>query len=244
MNLKELEVLVGRLGYPARVIAIGDHWEEAFCVMRVDETRWGTWWEERGNRTGAHYTDTEAAACCLYLGERGSSELLGELRASASLTTTGVDARHPAVRALVPEDYDPRGGLDEVEWNARYWPTGDLDESGAPILAWPDPDEYPDGFASAEGREPIVLEPGTLIDHFGSQYTHLTYPIDVPFPHRGLPASYLDRGYHRYQVTQQVPVWAGPTAPAFGQPGGGTQYYQLKPVIDLVSTGFLRKVEL
>jgi hypothetical protein len=243
MNLDELETALKRLGLTDDMLAIGHAaLDNMLVVIQLADGRWGTWFEERGNRNNPYYSDTEEGISYLALGNEGSSHLTSS--GLPSLLTPGVDVDHPAVRALVPADYSPYGGMAETDWNARYWPTGDLDESGAPILAWPDADEFPDGFASAEGRDPIVLEPGTLIDHFGSQYTHITYPTDVLFPHRGLPASYLNNGYHRYQVIQQLPVWAGPTAPAFGQPGGGTQYYQLKPVIDLVSTGFLRKVEL
>ncbi|GAA3439682.1 TNT domain-containing protein [Kutzneria kofuensis] len=158
--------------------------------------------------------------------------------------TPGADRNHPAVKDIVPKEYDPTGGLGQAEWNKKYWPSGQKDAHGNPDLVWPDPQKHPQGFDSPESRQPSVLQPGQTIDRFGPGFGRFTSPTDTPFPQRGLPPNNLSDGYHQYEVVHPIPVWEGPIAPAMGQDGGGTQYYMPHSVIDLVNAGYLREVKL
>jgi hypothetical protein len=156
----------------------------------------------------------------------------------------GVGRDHPIVHEIVPQSYDPNGGLGEDGWKQKYWPTGQKDAFGNPVLVWPDKQVHPNGFGSPESRTPVVLQPGHTIDRFGNGFGNFTSPVDTPFPQRGLPPHNIDAGYHQYEVVKPIPVWEGPIAEAMGQPGGGTQYYMPHPVIDLVNAGYLREKKL
>ncbi|MDX1874325.1 glycohydrolase toxin TNT-related protein [Mycolicibacterium sp. 120266] len=156
----------------------------------------------------------------------------------------GAPSSHPEVRALVPNDYDPKGGLSEEDWNREYWPSGNRDRHGNPDLTWPDPQHHPQGFSTPEARTPAVLQPGEMFDRFGPGFGQFGSPVGTEFPLRALPPHSLDAGYHRYEVIRPIPLWEGPIAPAMGQPGGGVQYYFTRPIVDLLNAGYLREVAL
>jgi hypothetical protein len=156
----------------------------------------------------------------------------------------GVDSDHPTVRALVPPGFDVHGGIGEQAWNEEYWPTGVTDRYGNRNLTWPDPEEHPEGFASATDRQPVVLEPGARIDRFGPGFGRFASPPGTSFPDRALPPESLNAGYHTYEVIRPLPTWQGSIAPAMGQQGGGIQYYLPSPVVDLINAGYLREVSL
>ncbi|GFG67512.1 hypothetical protein MKUB_50020 [Mycobacterium kubicae] len=156
----------------------------------------------------------------------------------------GVPSRHPEVQDMVANSYDPHAGLGEEAWNSHYWPTGKRDGHGNPELVWPDPDVHPQGFDTPESRTPVVLNPGQFFDRFGPGFGVFGSPTGTPFPNRGLPPHSLEAGFHRYEVLRPLPVWEGPIAPAMGQPGGGTQYYFPRPIVDLVNAGYLREIPL
>ncbi|WP_157531130.1 glycohydrolase toxin TNT-related protein [Mycobacterium sp. IS-1496] len=156
----------------------------------------------------------------------------------------GLPSSHPEVRDLVPDSYDPMGGMGEDAWKREYWPSGDRDMHGNPDLVWPDSQAHPQGFNTPEGRTPTVLNPGDEFDRFGPGFGQFGSPVGTPFPERALPAHSLDAGYHRYEVVRPLPIWEGKIAPAMGQPGGGTQYYFTQPIVDLLNAGYLREVRL
>jgi hypothetical protein len=175
-------------------------------------------------------------------------DLISQARANpnrdAIINTNGVPADHPAVRDLMPPDYDPHAGLGEAGWNQQYWPSGDTGRYGNRMLEWPDAEAHPQGFNTPESRTPGVLQPGQTIDRFGSARGDFVSPADTPYPQRGLPPDNLNNGYHQYEVVRPLPVWEGPIAPAMGQPGGGTQYVLPHSVVDLINAGYLREIPL
>ena len=87
---------------------------------------------------------------------------------------------------IKPNNFDPHGGLGETGWNREYWPSGTHDEYGNRKLAWPDPQTEPEGFISPKARRPAILEPGMVIDRFGSGFGRFALPPDSPYPDRGL----------------------------------------------------------
>lgn len=154
----------------------------------------------------------------------------------------GLPSSDPEVQRLIPDSYDPHGGQSAEDWNREYWPTGETDMHGNPVLVWPDPQDHPQGFLTPESREAVVLEPGDTFDRFGPGFGKFGSPVDTDFARRGLPPLSLDAGYHRYEVVRPIPIWQGPIAPAMAQSGGGIQYYFPHAIVDLLNAGYLREI--
>lgn len=244
MDLDELAGALELIGVPKHLVEIGGVVDDAFFVVQVADDRWDVGWSEQGRQTEVCSTTSEAAACYVLLGRVGATWLAAVAGADGAAVPPGVPADHPAVQALLPPDYDPYAGLGQARWERKYSPGQATDQRGRRRLRWPGHKQHPDGFASPEDRAPIVLEPGAVVDQFGPGFSRLVYPAGTPFTERSLPPDYLDAGYHKYRVAAQLPVWAGPIAPAFGQSGGGTQYFMLEATIDLLHRGFLQEVAL
>ncbi len=110
--------------------------------------------------------------------------------------------------------YDRLAGLSREEFLARFHPDGDW--------AWP-------GNRGFDGPAEVrTLQPGEVLDRFGNARGRYLSPDGTPYPHRAIPPSNLDPlkphlDLHRYEVVKPFDVHDGAIAPAFGQPGGGTQ---------------------
>ncbi|WP_432097566.1 TNT domain-containing protein [Streptomyces sp. bgisy100] len=125
--------------------------------------------------------------------------------------------------------YQRFGHLTPVEFLNKWWdPTLDSGQGD-----WKYPPE--DGFQlDSEGNPiaaPLVLHAGTKVDRFGNEAGRFLSPAGTRYGERALPPSSLDTtdprypfNYHLYRVTRDLTVCAGPIAPAFEQPGNGTQY--------------------
>jgi hypothetical protein len=165
---------------------------------------------------------------------------------------------HRRVAGLT-KDWKRYGGMSRKDFLDTHWDRG--------TGRWRYPDH--DGFATVHrggtmvpDRHTETLVPGQRIDRFGPENGRFLSPDGTPFPDRALPPDSLiarpgdhtPHGYHRYEVTRPFQVSSGPAAPAFGQPGGGTQHYldsSLYPpgagrvnVEWLVKNGFLRRIGL
>ncbi|MFF2087808.1 TNT domain-containing protein [Nocardia sp. NPDC058176] len=131
----------------------------------------------------------------------------------------------------------------ESQWAREYVAPEDLGASaGRRLLRWPDQTLHPSGFATPTSRLPGRLEPGRIMDSFGTTFTRLLYDIGTPFGARSLPIDYAESGYRQWRVLTPTPVWTGPVAPWFGRPGGGIQYFTVMPVVDLVGAGFIEEI--
>jgi hypothetical protein len=103
------------------------------------------------------------------------------------------------------------------------------------------------GFQNNTAMQPIngtqTLEIGMLVDRFGSDTGRFLSPVFALYRERSLPPSSLNTNgskfpsdYHVYRVVKPFNVTSGPIAPAFGQPGQGTQYFTgASRVVDLVN---------
>ncbi|KAH7159627.1 hypothetical protein B0J13DRAFT_539287 [Dactylonectria estremocensis] len=100
----------------------------------------------------------------------------------------------------------------------------------------------------------MVLEVGTLVDRFGSEYGQYVSAAAAPYSQRALPPSNLDTNpnapdfpynYHVYKVLKPLTVVGGPIAPWFGQPGLGAQFYTggIGNILTLIDAGFLQREE-
>ena len=95
----------------------------------------------------------------------------------------------------------------------------------------------------------VTLVVGTRLDRFGSEYGKYMSPEGVPYELRSLPPTNLDTAdpaypfnYHVYEVTKELVVQAGPTAPWFEQMGLSLQFVVPDTVLNLVNGGFLARV--
>lgn len=247
MNMDELGLILRFLHVPDSIASLGRLRDDHYCLLALEDGTFEVFWYERGGHHDQCIYDNEAAACYGFLGQIGGG-LAGRQHVApgtgvaSSLGGVGLD--HPAVRALLG-DTDPFAGLGEASWAERFVVPEDADAApGARRLIWPSPDEYPDGFASATGRQPTRLEPGTVVDSFGPTFTRLLYDPSTPFAARSLPIDYAASGYRQWRVLKETAVWSGPVAPWFGQPGGGVQHFALMPAADLVGSGFVEEVAL
>lgn len=135
--------------------------------------------------------------------------------------------------------HDPTGGAPETEW-ARRFVVRPADDEHAAEYAWPPGELFPEG--GRDAGEPVVLEPGTLVDRFGTQEGRVFAADGTVFAQRALPPDFLVTGYHRYRVLRDLPMWRATSAPWFGQPGGGARYRAVYPAAELVAMGYLSEI--
>ncbi|HWE90571.1 MAG TPA: TNT domain-containing protein [Pseudonocardiaceae bacterium] len=160
-----------------------------------------------------------------------------------SVASPGRPAHDPGVQALAA-GHDPLGNAEtsEFEWDRRFVVrAADPDTGVAAEHAWPPVELCPEG--GREPGEPVVLEPGVVLDRFGSAEGRVFAADATPFARRSLPPDQIAAGYHRYEVRQPLPVWQAVSAAWFGQPGGGTRIRSVYPAADLVALGYLKELE-
>ena len=87
---------------------------------------------------------------------------------------------------------------------------------------------YPANNGFLGTAERTFLMPGEQISRYGSGAGKFFSPAGTPLPMRALPPGANTSIFNTYKVLKPFEVQAGKIAPAFGQPGLGTQY--LTPV--------------
>lgn len=95
------------------------------------------------------------------------------------------------------------------------------------------------GFTTSEEQ---TLEPGQIVDRFGSPLGRFCGTAGDTISMRGMPAGDDDLPYYRYRIVRPITVLAGPSAavPDFGATGGGTQYLFPESLQSLVDNGDLQ----
>ncbi|MBB5893509.1 glycohydrolase toxin TNT-related protein [Kutzneria kofuensis] len=156
-----------------------------------------------------------------------------------SLGATHADVPEPRDGQELAEGYDPLGGENERDWDRRFLVRAGTEERRAEY-AWPPGELFPEG--GCDAGEAVVLEPGAVIDRFGTPEGRVFSADATPFTQRSLPPEHLDAGYHRYRVLAPLPMWQTISAAWFGQTGGGVRYRSVYPAADLVALGFLEAV--
>jgi len=152
--------------------------------------------------------------------------------------------------------YDRLAGLTSEQFIATYWD----DTANGGQGGW----RYPpfDGFLLDHDGQPIEevtrVHVGQRLDRYGSEFGAFLAPTGSPYASRAIPPQSLDNAtdpggcnYRAYRVVRDFDVSGGPVAPAFGQPGMGTQYLldaSLVPgapvrltVLWLVDNGYLQR---
>lgn len=87
--------------------------------------------------------------------------------------------------------------------------------------------------------ERTFLMPGQQISRFGSNSGKFFSPAGTPLPMRALPPGANTSIHNTFKVLKPFEVQAGKIAPAFGQPGLGTQYLSPVSVDVLLKRGII-----
>ncbi|MEU0571141.1 TNT domain-containing protein [Nonomuraea sp. NPDC005983] len=133
--------------------------------------------------------------------------------------------------------YAPLGNLEPQPFLSSYWDYAVNNYRFPPDAGFARSGNYPNG-------RPLVkttfLQIGMKLDRFGGYTGAFLSPIGDPFISRSLPPRSLNTNpqdpghpcnYHAFRVLKSFRVDVGPAAPAFQQPGGGTQYHVLSKYI-------------
>jgi RHS repeat-associated protein len=102
---------------------------------------------------------------------------------------------------------------------------------------------YPpnNGFLGQTSRE--FLYPGQQIDRFGgSDASRFFSPTGTPEAARSLPTGSVGQSLRTFEVVKPFEVESGTVAPAFGQPGFGTQFRTPVPMGTLIRRGIIRQI--
>ncbi len=120
--------------------------------------------------------------------------------------------------------------------NAKYGPDSRYQKADG---SW----EWPpnDGFAGPRATQTLPV--GSRIDRFGHPGGKYLSPEGTPFTQRALAPKSLNDPYYAYRVAKPLEVQSGKIAPAFDQPGGGTQYNTAKSVQQLINEGYLVPID-
>ena len=88
-----------------------------------------------------------------------------------------------------------------------------------------------------------ILQPGTIIDRYGSRFGNYFSPEGTSISARSLPPSTDTNDYHLFEVRQPFQVQSGIVNPYYeGTRGFGTQYYTPFKAQQLVDMGILRHI--
>lgn len=98
-----------------------------------------------------------------------------------------------------------------------------------------------DGFVAATIRQE-TLPAGTRLDRYGRETGYYLAPEGTPLPERALAPGGGAEPVRTYELVKPLPVKIGETAPAFGQPGGGTQILTPASIRQLLDEGYFKEM--
>ncbi|WP_419227300.1 glycohydrolase toxin TNT-related protein [Alteromonas sp. OM2203] len=101
---------------------------------------------------------------------------------------------------------------------------------------------WPTNMGFVGGSTNGTLRPGTRIDRYGTENGFFVSPAGTPFGQRALPQGFQNSPYTMYEVLRPIPVRSGFIAPAFGQPGLGTQHILPMRVKTLRELNYIRPI--
>ncbi|MEV6040668.1 TNT domain-containing protein [Nonomuraea sp. NPDC052116] len=158
--------------------------------------------------------------------------------------------------------YVPLGGLSPQHFLGRYWDYVVNNYRFPPDAGFARSGDYPNGRLLLKTT---FLQAGMRIDRFGGYTGSFLAPLGDLYTRRALPPRNLNTNaqdpehlcnYHAFRVLKSFRVDVGPVAPAFEQPGGGTQYHVLSkyipeapqtseevPISWLLQNGYLEEIE-
>ncbi|MBL8814374.1 MAG: glycohydrolase toxin TNT-related protein [Planctomycetaceae bacterium] len=128
------------------------------------------------------------------------------------------------------EDYYPKDGDPWIEDENGRW----HDKNGR----WAE--KYPQDYGFAGDPKAVELGEGTIISRYGSPRGEFAAPTDVPFDARSMPGEEGDWDHNYYRILQPIDgVIEGPASPAYGKPGGGTQWLLPDTIEELLRQGVI-----
>jgi hypothetical protein len=161
------------------------------------------------------------------------AEALAWAREGGDAVETGPPQEHQ-----LAEGHDPLAGQNERDWDRRFVVrAGNGRDTLDTEYAWPPSELFPEGATAP--AEPEILEPGTVLDRFGTPEGRVFAAADTTFTQRSLPPSHVNAEYRRYRVLKPLPVWRAISAAWFGQSGGGVRLRTTYPALDLIALGYL-----
>ncbi|WP_413208486.1 TNT domain-containing protein [Rhodospirillum sp. A1_3_36] len=83
--------------------------------------------------------------------------------------------------------------------------------------------DWPDNLGFAGKPNEATIHVGTRLDRYGSPVGSFMSPAGTPLEQRAMAPGSAAETLHTYVVKKPLPVIKGEVAPAFDQPGGGTQ---------------------
>jgi hypothetical protein len=101
---------------------------------------------------------------------------------------------------------------------------------------------YPANSGFLGATERTFLMPGQQISRYGSASGRYFSPAGTPLSMRALPPGANTRTLNNYRVLKPFEVQAGRIAPAFGQPGLGTQFLSPVPTSTLMKRGIIAPI--
>ena len=108
-------------------------------------------------------------------------------------------------------------------------------ETGAVI--WPENH----GFVGKQSSK--VLQPGTRIDRYGSDFGSFVSPEGTPYNMRAVAPGTDMMQYSVFEVVKPLTVTAGKAMPWFDEIGGGIQYLLPETVDALLDAGIIRRIQ-
>jgi hypothetical protein len=151
----------------------------------------------------------------------------------------GEKSANPRTSGQFPPGYDPLHGRTGGEYLAQY-SDGTWNKYGDPNWNW-STETTPTGALGNIERETHVPQ-DAILDRYGESHGKFLSPDGTGYPQRGLPASNLAEGYHRYRVLKPLPANEGVIGPAFGEPGGGLQYRLTESVQWYIDNKYLEEI--
>lgn len=106
------------------------------------------------------------------------------------------------------------------------------------------PDTWPknDGFIGQPKEE--ILLPGTKIDRYGgSACSEFFSPPGTPKAARALPPAVENQPLRTFEIVKPLKVESGTVAPAFGEPGLGTQYITPVTLEEMLKRSIIHEVK-
>ena len=107
--------------------------------------------------------------------------------------------------------------------------------------------DWPENLGFQGASKESVLPVGTRIDRYGNDKGSFLSPEGTPYEQRALAPGSRAEDYNVYEVKNELPIVEGEIAPAFGQPGEGTQILPNLPermnVKQLREAGYIERVE-
>ena len=90
---------------------------------------------------------------------------------------------------------------------------------------------------------PKTLQPGIILDRYGTPYGRFASPAGTPFAQRSLSSTLQKAPLTRYRVVKPLSVMSGKVASWYDKGnGGGTQYMTTMSFKQLLKQGYIEEI--